>query len=87
MLYLFRPHTKQSSRKENLGRIVSYYEIAKAKTTHEGERYEGVFVDFDNTLVDFETQEINHKVLELIEQYQKKGKEIIVRTLGDIAKK
>jgi predicted HAD superfamily phosphohydrolase YqeG len=54
-----------------LGRIVSYYEIAQAKITHEGERYEGVFVDFDNTLVDFETQAINPKVVALIEEYQR----------------
>ena len=87
LLFLFRPRYKWSSREENLDRIISFYELAKAQTVCEGVRFAGVFVDFDNCLVDYDTKEINSKVLELIKQFQNEGKEITIRTLGDLPKK
>jgi hydroxymethylpyrimidine pyrophosphatase-like HAD family hydrolase len=45
-----------------------------------------VFVDRDGTLYDVEKKELNPKTLDIIKQFQSEGKEVTVRTLGDVAK-
>lgn len=84
LLQLQHPSYKKVSRERNLWGILSMYEFVMHEELPEWTRFEGVYVDRDWCLYNNEKQEFNTKVLDMIQQYQKEGKKITIRTLGNL---
>ena len=87
LILLQHPEYKPLWRDEILHIAADFYALAKDEVSAEGERFEGVFVDWDGTLYDHETGTFNQKVLDLIEKYKSEWKEITVWTLGEVTSK
>lgn len=87
MLQMQHPSFKQLPRDKNLQRIVDMYKYSRTKGLPEWTRFEGVFVDRDWTLYDNKNLKFNQKIIDMIKDYEKQWKKIIIRTWWNLEMK
>ncbi len=84
LLQFQHPSYKKVSRERNLWGILDTYKFINQKELPEGTRFEWVFVDRDWCLYDNEKKQFNQKTIDMIKAYEGQGKEITIRTLGNV---
>jgi hypothetical protein len=87
ILQMQHPSFKLLPRANNLQWIIDMYKYARTQMLPEWTRFEGVFVDWDGTLYDNKNLRFNQNIIEMIKDYEKKWKKIIIRTWGNIEMK
>mgnify|MGYP001811037303 CR=1 FL=1 len=87
MLQMQHSSFKQLPRDKNLQRIVDMYKYSRTKGLPEWTRFEWVFVDRDWTLYDNKNLKFNQKIIDMIKDYEKQWKKIIIRTWWNLEMK
>lgn len=87
LLQLQHKSFKKLPKERNLKAIVDYFMFERKQLLPEWTRFEGVFVDWDETLFDNTTNTFKKETLDLINDYQNQWKKITLRTFGNIEEK